>query len=323
MARPTVRVLALLEILESGGLRSATELAETLAVDERTVRRYIEHLTELDVPVESVQGRYGGYRLAPGYRMPPLMLTHDEALATLLGLVAGRRAGLATSSVTAADSTIGKLRRVLPRELGRQLDALLASTTFTAPATAAIGPETSVMLALAEAVAGRRTVSLRYTDREGHETQRTLQPYGLVAHSGRWYIVGFDTGKHEMRMFRLDRIRRLRPSPGSFEPPADFDAATFVLSSLARVPYAYDVSVLIRGTLDRIRSAFPPGLAMIDEIRSPDPHEPWCRVSIRAERLEWIPPLLASLDCAFEIERPAELRSHVTALAQRLAASAG
>src|SRR6185295_19511009 len=92
--RPTVRVLALLEILQAGGSHTAAELAERLAVDERTVRRYVAHLVDLDVPVRSVRGRYGGYRLAPGYRMPPLMLTDDEALAVILGLNGARHAAL-------------------------------------------------------------------------------------------------------------------------------------------------------------------------------------------------------------------------------------
>src|SRR5580658_4370775 len=87
MARPTARVLSLLELLQSGGVRTVAELAGRLGVDERTVRRYADHLIDLDVPVESVRGRYGGYRLGSGYRMPPLMLSDDEALAVLLGLV--------------------------------------------------------------------------------------------------------------------------------------------------------------------------------------------------------------------------------------------
>src|SRR5690242_12798822 len=98
MTHPTARVLALLEIFQEGGTHTAVELAERLGVDERTVRRYAEHLRELDVPVESVRGRYGGYRLAPGFRMPPLMLTDEEALAVLLGLLAGRRAGAVPTS---------------------------------------------------------------------------------------------------------------------------------------------------------------------------------------------------------------------------------
>src|SRR4029453_5562269 len=85
-------------------------------------------------PVESVGGRYGGYRLAPGFRMPPLMLTDDEAVAVLLGLIAGRRTGLVTTSASAMESAAAKLRRVLPEVLGRRLDALLATADFTAPA---------------------------------------------------------------------------------------------------------------------------------------------------------------------------------------------
>src|ERR1017187_4274407 len=102
MARPTARVLSLLELLQSGGVRTVADLAGRLDVDERTVRRYVDHLLDLDIPVRSVRGRYGGYRLAPGYRMPPLMFTDDEALAVLLGLVAGRRAG--ATSATAMES---------------------------------------------------------------------------------------------------------------------------------------------------------------------------------------------------------------------------
>ena len=93
MARPTARVLALLEILQSGGVHRVVELAARLDVDERTVRRYIDHLLALDIPVESLRGRYGGYRLAAGFRMPPLMLTDDEAVAIVLGLSSARAAG--------------------------------------------------------------------------------------------------------------------------------------------------------------------------------------------------------------------------------------
>src|SRR6476620_8686870 len=125
MARPTARVLSLLELLQSGGVRTVAELAGRLDVDERTVRRYVQHLIDLDVPVESVRGRYGGYRLASGHRMPPLMLSDDEALAVLLGLVAGQRAGLMTSTGSASETAAAKVRRVLPARLGRRLGAVL------------------------------------------------------------------------------------------------------------------------------------------------------------------------------------------------------
>src|ERR1700678_1814428 len=114
MARPTARVLTLLELLQSGGVRTVAELAGRLGVDERTVRRYVDHLIDLDVPVESVRGRYGGYRLASGYRMPPLMLSDDEALAVMLGLIAGRRTGLVTTAGTASETGGARIRGVRP-----------------------------------------------------------------------------------------------------------------------------------------------------------------------------------------------------------------
>src|SRR3954451_6631098 len=133
MTRPAARVLTLLELLQSGGVRTMAELADRLGVDGRTVRRYVGHLIDLDVPVESVRGRYGGYRLAPRDRVPPLMLTDEEALAVLLGLVAGRRAGLMTATGTASETAAAKIRRVLPERLARRLDTVLGSLAVTAP----------------------------------------------------------------------------------------------------------------------------------------------------------------------------------------------
>src|SRR3984957_15448132 len=151
MARPTARVLTLLELLQSGGVRTVAELAGRLDVDERTVRRYVDHLIDLDVPVESVRARYGGCRLASGYRLPPLMLSDDEALAVLLGLVAGRRAGLLTAAGTASETAAAKIRRVLPERLARRLDTVLGSLAFTAPPGPAPPPDTGGLLAGAAA----------------------------------------------------------------------------------------------------------------------------------------------------------------------------
>ena len=136
MAKPLARVLALLGILQTGGTRTLRELSDRLGVNERTVRRYVGHLLDLDVPVESVRGRYGGYRLAPGYRMPPLMLTDDEALAVLLGLVGTRRAALQPDTAVAVESATAKVQRVLPRGVAGRLDALVAATCTQTRVTA-------------------------------------------------------------------------------------------------------------------------------------------------------------------------------------------
>ncbi|MGW7578303.1 helix-turn-helix transcriptional regulator [Streptomyces sp. NPDC054765] len=349
MTTSTARVLALLEILQGGGIRTVPDLAARLDVDERTVRRYVGHLLDLGVPVDSVRGRYGGYRLAPGYRMPPLMLTDEEALAVLLGLVAGRRAGLTTASAAASESAAAKLRRVLPKALGQRLAALLETADFTARPRPGAAPEAGVLLELAEAARHQRPVALSYTDRKGRSSDRTVLPYGLVAHSGRWYLTGADPDSGEVRTFRLDRIAAMTVQSGSFVVPAEFDPAATVLDSLARAPWTHDVSLRIHGSVQHIRSHLPAGIATLSTIpatataTADDDHRPgtgetcsdgssapsaadesagWVHVRIRAERLDWIPPVLAALDRPFTIEHPAALRDLVRALARRLDAHA-
>jgi predicted DNA-binding transcriptional regulator YafY len=307
MTRPTARVLALLEVLQAGGTRTVRDLAARLDVDERTVRRYVDHLRDLDVPVRTVRGRHGGYRLAPGFRLPPLMLTDEEALAVLLGLVTGRVATSAEANASAA----AKLRRVLPERLGRRLDALLRATDFTAAERPPATPETSVLLLLAEAARERRPVAISYTDRTGRTSERTLFPYGIVAHSGRWYATGADSASGEVRTFRLDRIAAPAVRAGTFDVPDGFDAAEHVVSGIAGAPWAHAVSVLVRGEVEDVRSRLP-------RIAAVSADGDRVRVALTVERLDWVPGLLARLDRPFVVERPAELRDLVRALGQRL-----
>jgi predicted DNA-binding transcriptional regulator YafY len=331
MPRPIARVLTLLELLQSGGIRTVPELADRLGVDERTVRRYAGHLIDLDVPVESVRGRYGGYRLASGYRMPPLMLNDDEALAVLLGLVAGRRSGLTTAMGTAGETAAAKIRRVLPERLGRALDAVLESLAFTDPPGEVEPPDSAVLLTIADAVTHDRPVSVRYTAADGRRSERTLHPHGIVAHSGKWYVTATDPAAGEDRTFRLDRITAVRTLPGSFAPSTGPDPAERVLTGLATAPYRHEVTLRVQGTADQIRTRLPAGLAIVEELppaedatpdgTAPEP-ERWSRVDLRVEQLDWLPAVLASLDRPFVIDRPNELRALVEAFAERLADSA-
>ncbi|GGJ39975.1 helix-turn-helix transcriptional regulator [Streptomyces brasiliensis] len=325
MPRPTGRVLTLLELLQSGGTRTVAELADRLGVEGRTVRRYVDQLIDLDVPVESVRGRYGGYRLASGYRLPPLMLSDDEALAVLLGLIAGRRAGLTTEH-TASETASAKIRRVLPKHTTQRLDTLLESLAFTDQPGELDTPDTGVLLTITDAVRHRRPVSIRYTDSDGRRSDRTLHAYGIVAHSGRWYVTGKDARIGEDRTFRLDRIADARTLPGSFEAPVGPGPAQRVLSGFATAEYQHEVTLRIHGTVEQIRAHLPASIARLEE------HEPaagqdraaerWLRAELRVERLDWLPPALASLDRPFVIERPDELRDLVIALADRLASFA-
>ncbi|MEV4813125.1 helix-turn-helix transcriptional regulator [Micromonospora avicenniae] len=319
-------MLTLLELLQSGGIRTVAELADRLGVDGRTVRRYVDHLIDLDVPVEAVRGRYGGYRLAPGYRLPPLMLSNDEALAVLLGLIAGRRAGLMTTADTAGETAAAKIRRVLPDRVARQLDTVLESLAFTAPPGEFATPDAGVLLTIADAVRHRRPVSIRYTDRDGRRGERCLHPYGIVAHSGKWYVTGTDPEIDSDRTFRLDRIADARTLPGSFEAPVEPGPAQRVLSGFATAEYRHRVTLRIHGTAEQIRARLPASVANVDEpepTAGADPEtERWLRVELRAEQLDWLPPVLASLGRPFVIERPDELRGLVIAFADRLASYA-
>jgi predicted DNA-binding transcriptional regulator YafY len=314
VTRPTARVLALLEILQGGGTRSARELAERLGVDERTVRRYAEHLTELGIPVQARRGRLGGYRLLPGFKLPPLMLTDDEAVAVVLGLAAGQRVGLVAEADAATASASAKIRRVLPRGLAERLAALLAAADFTGRTYAASPPGTEVLLALADAADRRHPVLVGYTAWRGVSSRRRLEPYGLVFHFGRWYVTGADSLSGEIRTFRLDRITDVEPVPGSFEVPADFDPTSRVLAGLSDVRYAHEVSVVLHAPLDTVRERLPVSVATLREV------DGGVRMVLRANRLTWVARVLAWLDCPFTIEYPDTLHDEVRALAARLGA---
>src|ERR687891_436879 len=117
MYQPTTRLLTVLELLQARPYLTGADLARRLEVDGRTVRRYVMMLQDMGIPVEANHGRYGGYRLRPGYKLPPLMFTEEEALAVTLGLLAARRIGLALTA-PAVEGALAKIDRVLPIAVG-------------------------------------------------------------------------------------------------------------------------------------------------------------------------------------------------------------
>ncbi|GIH95515.1 helix-turn-helix transcriptional regulator [Planobispora siamensis] len=310
------RVLALLELLQASPGLTGPELAARLEVDERTVRRYASKLSELGVPVEAERGRYGGYRLMPGYKLPPLMLTDDEATAVVLGLLAGRRTGMAVGE-TASESALAKIRRVLPQTLRDRVEAVSATLEHTRSPAPASTPRAGPLLALAEAARHGRTVRLAYRSWKGEESERDLDPYGLVFHSGRWYVAGLDHRSGEIRTFRVDRVAGASPTGRGFEVPGDFDAVAHVTGSLSAVPYRHEVRVLLETTPAEARRRIPPEAATLEE--RPD----GVLLSARAERLDGMAQMLAGLGWPFTVITPDGLREEVRALAARLAGYAG
>ena len=316
MTRPTARVLAMLELLQTGGQHTVGDLAARLGVDERTVRRYAEHLADLGIPVQAQRGRYGGYRLAPGYKLPPLMLTDDEAVAVVLGLRAAERAGLATTEPAAAASALAKVSRVLPRALAQRLDSLLSTAQFTTPVRDTAPAGAGALLGLASAAQARRTVGIAYTAWDGRESQRELDVWGLVFHSGRWYVTGHDHSRDDVRTFRLDRITSVMRGDGSYDVPADFDATTQVVAGIAAVRWSHEVSVVLRTTLADAAERLPPSVGRLSE------HVDGVLLETRAERLDGMARMLAGLGWEFEVITPDALRDEVLVLADRLRVSA-
>jgi predicted DNA-binding transcriptional regulator YafY len=298
------RLLEFLEMLQNRPFVTGAELARDHGVDVRTVRRYVAAVQELGFPVEGERGPAGGYRLKPGYKLPPLMFTEDEATAVVLGLASAERLGVPTS-----DEALAKINRVLPARLRSRTESL-EEVAFTAPA--GVAPAGETVLKLAEAARRRRRVTARYTSHSGAETDRELSPYGVVVHQGRWYLAAYDHGREDLRTFRVDRMRDVELGGAGRERPVGFDAERHVIRSFARVPWTHEVVVDLERVVD-----VP--LAMI--ARRGDGGG---RLTMRVESLDYMARVLANLDCEFTIVRPDELRDAVkrlSALLDRAAAS--
>jgi len=315
MYHPTTRLLAVLELLQSRGRIGGGELARRLEVDERTVRRYVTMLRDLGIPVEAELGRYGAYRLRPGFKLPPLMFTDEEALAVVLGLLAARQMGL-TVDVTATEGALAKIERVLPETLRAQVQAVAGVLTLDLR-QAVQTPASDVVKAGSVGAQESRRVWMRYRSSSGWhgapdaESEREIDPYGVVYRTGRWYCVGFCHLRQEPRMFRLDRVIAAELREQRFTRPASFDSLAFVLRSLATLPRELPLDVLVRTTLDEARQVMLPGAGTLDEDDG--------GVALRGtvQDPDWMARYLAGLRWPFVVRQPEELKAAL----QRHAAS--
>jgi predicted DNA-binding transcriptional regulator YafY len=290
----TDRVLRLLELLQNRPSATGPELAQQLGVDTRTLRRDVVALRDLGIPVEGERGRGGSYRIKPGYRVPPLMFTGEEAAAVALGLT--------------------KVRRVLPDRLKLGVESLEQTLGFTGHIEAE-PPDGETLLTLADAARRGRLLRIRYTDSQGETTQREITPWGVVAHQGRWYVAAYDHTRDTPRTLRADRTEDPRPAGRGHKVPSSFDATDFVSRSLASVPWQHGVEVLLHTDEATARDRFPPTLAELQ------PTEDGTLLRMRADSLDWAAGLLAGAGYAFTILHPPELRASVRRLAERLSAA--
>jgi predicted DNA-binding transcriptional regulator YafY len=310
MLRPATRLLAALELLHGSRRVSGAELAERLAVDRRTVRRYIAMLEELGVPIAAERGRDGAYMLAAGTKLPPMMFTGDEAVALSLGLLAARGLGLADAA-PAAGSAQAKLERVMPPAARRRVRALRDTVALDLTRPAAPARSAALVALSAAALSGTR-VRLAYRPAHGEEIERDFDPYGLAYRGGRWYVVGMCHLRRGLRSFRLDRVGAIEPSDARFARPPGFDALEHLTLSMATLPRAHTVEVLLETDPARARRELFAALGLLEE------QPGGVLLRSQTDDLAWFARELSRLPFVFQIRKPAALRTEVTRHARQL-----
>src|SRR5262245_62091530 len=245
------RLLTLLSLLQTRRDWAGGELADRLDVSRRTIRRDVERLRALGYPVESLAGPAGGYRLAAGTAMPPLLLDDDEAIAIAVGLRTAARASVTGIEETSVRALV-KLEQVLPSHLRRRVAAFSASMV-TAPSD---GPtvDPQYLMTIAAACRDAERLRFRYRSRDGAETRREVEPHALVNRGRRWYLVAWDRGRDDWRTFRVDRLARPASAGGRCTPrtlPAA-DAAAFVEQSIAATAHRYQARVTVHAPADEV-----------------------------------------------------------------------
>ncbi|MGI9003425.1 MAG: helix-turn-helix transcriptional regulator [Pseudonocardia sp.] len=306
MANTSSRMLRLLSLLQTHRYWPGAELATRLEVSVRTMRRDVDRLRELGYPVQAHRGVDGGYQLAAGAALPPLVVDDEEAVALAVGLAAaahGGVAGLEESSVRA----LTKVVQVMPPRLRRRVDALRA---MTVPAVwGGTGPTVAPEVLTTVAQACRDTERLRftYTARGGEQTTRHVEPHRLVSLGRRWYLVAYDLTRHDWRSFRLDRLGEPRPTTARFRPrelPAT-DAAAFVRAGIDNIPASYTVEALVNAPAAAVRDKIGQRVAVeeVDDRR--------CLLRMTTDSLDWPAMALGAVGADFEVLSPPELADHL------------
>lgn len=310
MAGPTTRVLALLELLQARGRLSGAEIAERLGVDRRTVRRYISVLEDLGIPVTTEQGRYGGYQLVPGFKLPPLMFTEAEVRVVTLALLVVREHNLLEDEL-ALEAVQAKLERVMPTRLKAQVKAI-RDTTQLIPSRRTSGPQHPQLLTLTQAAQTHQRVRMTYQSPGGETMLRQLDPYGLVFRSGYWYVSGYCHRRRALRSFRLDRLTNIVPLEARFERPANFDAARHLQDSLRNAQRRYPVSVLLHTDIDTVMGCMAEMEGMFER------QEEGVLLTTSTDSYYWFAWWLMQLPFDFVIKSPDALKSALKAHIQRL-----
>jgi predicted DNA-binding transcriptional regulator YafY len=311
VANTSSRTLRLLSLLQTRRYWPGDELAGQLRVSPRTLRRDIDRLRELGYPIQAQRGVAGGYQLAAGSALPPLVVDDEEAVALAVGLQAaaqgagapGAVEGIAEASVRA----LAKVVQVMPARLRRRVQALGAVTVPAGWEAVGGAPretvDPEVLTALALACRDTERVRFSYTAADGQHTRRHVEPHRLVLLGRRWYLVGYDLDRQGWRSYRLDRLTGPDGTGARFRPrelPAA-DAAAFVRAGVQSTRTGYDIEVIVEAPAELVRERIG-RWASVAEISVSR-----CRVRMTADQLEWPVMGLGMVGADFQVISPPEL----------------
>ncbi|HET7193672.1 MAG TPA: WYL domain-containing protein [Nocardioides sp.] len=313
-ASPTARALLALELIQGSPGISAALVADKLGVSERAARRYVGILREAGIPIESVRGPYGGYRVGRGLRLPPLVFSSTEALGLVMAVLDGHHdAGDPTGLVGGA---IGKIVRALPEPVAAQAEAV-RRTAAAAPDRSAARPDPGTTTTLVQACSDRRQVRIDYRSEAGSEWSAEVDPWAVVVRHGRWYLLCRTHRRGAVRAYRVDRVGTVEVLDGTFSPPADLDPVELLESHLA-VGWEYDVEVVIDAALDAVAPCVRRALGVLAPVDSST-----TRLTGSTSNPAWYAEQLAAIPAAYRIVGSPELREAARALGQRLLDAAG
>ncbi|MFC7220450.1 helix-turn-helix transcriptional regulator [Streptomyces polyrhachis] len=309
---PTARALRTLQILRDRPGTTAADLAARLGVTERAARRYVAILREADIPVQSVRGPHGGYRLGRAMRLPPVLFTQTEALGLVMAVLDGQPAAAEAGDPVGA--ALDKVVRALPEHVGREAAALRAHAA-AAPDRSAARPDPAVTSALVAAGAARRRVRIAYRGESGSSWEAEADPWAVVVRHARWYLLCHSHRSDAVRTYRVDRISTVEQTPHGFTPPADLDPVA-VLEQHLGTGWQFPTRVVFHAPLPKVAPWIQPPMGRLVE------YGDGCLLtgSTRNPAMyaqEW----LARVPHAFRVEGGPELRAAVAATARRLTAA--
>lgn len=311
---PTARSLLALEAMQDSPGISAERLATRLAVSERAVRRYVAILREAGIPIESTPGRYGGYRVGRGFRLPPLMFSNAEALGLVMAVLQGRSDGADPADPAAA--ALAKIIRVLPEPVAEPAKAIRQmSTQDIAAQSLTPNPETTTVLV--QACAAQVRLRLGYRVRGIQERDMEVDPWSVSVLRGRWYLLCWSHTSQARRILRVDRISAVTVLTDRFAPPADLDPIHTIEEHLAE-GWRYQINIVIDAPLADVTRWIPRRLGRLEPI-----DEQHTRLLATTDEPDWYCRQLLALPVHFRIVEPAELRDAASVMIESLLHAGG